>query len=234
MFFQLEFWQNSFKNVHVHGTLLGYDGKKMSKSKGNYRPTEEYFQKYGSDALRLYFTSNPYFEGESLTLNEKDMQAVFRGSTLLLANSIKYIDFVLGQYARRELPKAFNHPLNSWWYNYNQYFAKELTTKLENYNLTEASRMILPYINDLSTWYIRRSKDLLGEYGLEVASCLKQTCKIFAISTASIQPFNSERIWSIIKDINDPESVHLTKIPTLPAISDKQKPLWILCKNSAI
>ncbi|NJS41509.1 class I tRNA ligase family protein [Candidatus Gracilibacteria bacterium] len=81
----------------------------------------------------------------------------------------------------------------------------------------------MPYINDLSTWYIRRSKDLLGEYGLEVASCLKQTCKIFAISTASIQPFNSERIWSIIKDINDPESVHLTKIPTLPAISDKQK-----------
>jgi isoleucyl-tRNA synthetase len=217
------FGKPAFKNVHVHGTLLGYDGKKMSKSKGNFGPTEEYFNKYGSDALRLYFTMSPYFIGETLAINDKDMQAIFRDSTLLLSNSIKYIDFVLKNYWQNTDPTNFKHPLNKWWQIYTQDYAKKLVDNLDKYNLMEAARMVIPYIDTLSTWYIRRSKDLLSTYGTEVAACLQQTMHLFAQVTAALQPFNMERLWSVIRRQGEAESVHLTNIPEVPALTDKQE-----------
>ena len=217
------FGKEAFANVHAHGTLLGVDGKKMSKSKGNYKPIDEYFQKYGSDALRLYFTQSPYFEGESITLNEKDMQTVFRDTTLTMSNSLNFIDYVLSTTQRRELPKAFNHDLNRWWYVYTQDFAYRLNEEMEKYNIVEASRMISAYISDFSTWYIRRSKDLLSVNNVEVASCLVETMRIFATVSASLQPFNTEKIWSLVKNNTDPESVHLTTITDLPKINGKQR-----------
>lgn len=217
------FGNNSFTNVHAHGTLLGYDKKKMSKSKGNFKPIEEYFQKYGSDALRIYFTSSPYFEGETLALNDKDMQAIFRDTTLLLSNTSKFIQYVLSTHSKRDMPLTYVHPLNRWWKAYTEEYAYKVDQALQNYNLMEASRLVIPYIQDLSTWYIRRSKDLLStEFGVEVAACLKETMKLFCIVTASLQPFNTERIWSTLKGSHDPESVHLTTIPYLKGANDKQ------------
>lgn len=211
-----------FQNVHAHGTLLGSDGKKMSKTKKNFKSYEEYFSQFGSDALRLFFTSSPYFVGENLVLSEKEMKDVFRDSTLLLSNSINYIKNVLSAYQNYELPKTYKHPLNRWWSAYTQKYAKELDTYLQNYNLMEASRLVIPYIQDLSTWYIRRSKDLLQDFGQETASCLKETSKMFAIITASLQPFNTEKLWSIVKNESDEESVHLTTIPHYEDINEKQ------------
>lgn len=215
----------AFKHVHAHGTTLGYDGKKMSKSKKNYRSVEEYFQKYGSDALRLYFIASPYFVGETLTLGDKEMQATFRDSTLLFSNSISFVDFVLSQYSYREMPKTYKHVLNKWWQAYTLDYARKIDYHLERYELMEASRLIIPYISDFSTWYIRRAKDLLKDYGPEIAGCLYETCKLFSIYSASLQPFNTERMWSVIKKHDDPESVHLTTITELPETTQKQKEL---------
>jgi isoleucyl-tRNA synthetase len=221
----------AFSHAHVNGMLLGQDGKKMSKSKGNYRPTEEYFEKFGSDALRLFFFASPFFEGEALALNEKDMQAVFRDSTLLISNSLSYTDYVLSLTSRRELPKSFTHPLNRWWYVYTQDYAYRINEHLENYRITEAARMIIPYINDFSTWYIRRSKDILGDYASEVASCLIESLRLFATSTAALQPFNTEKIWSIVKGVSHPDSVHLTTIVDFQKINSKQQEYLEIMNN---
>jgi isoleucyl-tRNA synthetase len=220
------FGHNAFNNVHVHGTLLGYDKKKMSKSKGNFHPTEEYFEKYGSDALRSYFTSSPYFDGETLQLNDKDMQAIFRDTTITLTNVGTFLQYVLNSHSKRELPLSYVHPLNRWWKAYTEDYAFKIDQALSNYQLMEASRLVIPYINDLSTWYIRRAKDLLNtEFSVEVAACLKETMKLFSIVTASLQPFNTERLWSILRDTHDKESVHLTQIPYLKGINEKQQEL---------
>jgi isoleucyl-tRNA synthetase len=217
---------NSFKNVHVHGTLLGYDKKKMSKSKGNFKPTDEYMELYGSDALRNYFTCSPYFQGETLSLNDKDMQATFRDTTITLSNTCTFLQYVLSSFAKRDLPLSYAHPLNKWWKAYTDNYAFLLNEAMENYDLMEASRLIIPYINELSTWYIRRAKDLLNtEFAIEVAGCLKETMKTFSIVTASLQPFNTERIWSVLKDSQDPISVHLTKFPHCYHITEPQKEL---------
>ena len=220
------FGQNSFENVHVHGTLLGYDKKKMSKSKGNFKPTDEYFEQYGSDALRNYFTASPYFEGETLALNDKDMQAAVRDTTITLANAGKFAQYALGTFAKRELPLSYAHPLNRWWKAYTEHYAFELDRALSEYRLMDAARMIVPYIDTLSTWYIRRCKDLLHtDFGVEVAACLKETLRLFSIVTASLQPFNTERLWQVVRDPHDPISVHLTQIPPLREPNEKQTEL---------
>jgi isoleucyl-tRNA synthetase len=209
-----------FKNVHSHGTLLGHDGKKMSKSRNNYRPTSEYFDKYGSDSLRLFFTISPYFVGENLVLNEKEMQDVLRDSTILMSNSTTFIGQILDSYS--PTAEVLTHPLNKWWSSYTQNYVYLLDKYLSEYKLTEAARLVIPYIKNLSTWYIRRAKDLLPLYGNEVATCLQETGRLFAIATASLQPFNTERLWSVIKTPTDPESVHLTDMPDFKPISEKQ------------
>jgi isoleucyl-tRNA synthetase len=218
------FHKPAFKNVHVHGTLLGNDGKKLSKSKKNFdSDPDALIEKVGSDALRLYFVSGPYFNGEAISMKDRDVMAVFRDSTLLLSNSIKYVEYVLEAYGREDLPKAYKHPLNKWWLAYTLDYAKKVDTYLENYNIIDAARLVIPYINDFSTWYIRRSKDLLPTHGAEIAACLRETGKIFAVVTAALQPFNTERIWSVVKDKDDVDSVHLTDMPEFGSINEKQE-----------
>jgi isoleucyl-tRNA synthetase len=217
------FDQPSFKNVHTHGTVLGYDNKKMSKSRGNFQSLDEYYTKYGSDAIRSYVTSSPLFVGESLTINDKDMNAALRDTTLTLGNAIQFIEFVMAQYPIGRLQDKYVHPLNKWWIAYTTQYAQELVNHLENYRLIDASRMVVPYIRNFSTWYIRRAKDILGTHGKEVTSCLIETMKLFCIVTASLQPFNTERMWSVIKDREDKESVHLTDIPELKEIDEKEE-----------
>lgn len=212
----------AFKNVHAHGTVLGNDGKKMSKSKNNFTPVEQLLDKVGSDALRLFFTSSPFFNGESLSLIDREVVAVFQQSTLLMGNSIRYIQNILESHPRRQVESSYKHPLNRWWQSYTQDYAYKIDQHLSRYELNEAARLIIPYINTLSTWYIRRSKDLLEDWGEEVASCLEETSKLWAIVTASLQPFNTERLWSVVRSEQDPISVHLTLIPSLVPINEKQ------------
>jgi isoleucyl-tRNA synthetase len=217
------FHKPAFKNVHVHGTLLGNDGKKLSKSKKNFDSTPDVLlDKVGSDALRLYFVSGPFFNGETISMKDRDVMAVFRDSTLLLANSIKYVDYVLESYGREVVSKTYKHPLNKWWQAYTLNYAKKIDKYLEEYNIIDAARLIIPYINDFSTWYIRRSKDLLPTHGAEVATCLRETSRMFAIVTAALQPFNTERLWSVVKTQEDLPSVHLTDIPEFAPVSEKQ------------
>jgi isoleucyl-tRNA synthetase len=216
------FNRTAFKNVSVNGMILAADGRKMSKSKKNYTDPNALLEKVGSDAVRCYLLSSPLLNADNLNFNDRDLETVFRETTLMLSNITKYIKFVL-ENTNEELPKNFKHPLNKWWHAYTQDFAYKVNKHLENYELIEAARLIIPYINDLSTWYIRRSKDLLSEYGAEVASCLLESSKLFAIVVASLQPFNAERIWSVVKQPDDVESVHLTSIPQLQEITEKQQ-----------
>jgi isoleucyl-tRNA synthetase len=89
---------------------------------------------------------------------------------------------------------------------------------MDEYKITEAAKLMMAYIQDLSTWYIRRVKDLLDSHRLESVEVLRATLRFFSAYTASILPFSTERLWSAIRETNhnfaDPESVHLTNILT--------------------
>jgi isoleucyl-tRNA synthetase len=213
----------AFKNVNTTGMILAEDGKKMSKSKKNYTDPAALIEKFGADSVRNYLLSSTILNAEGLNFKDTDLQTVFRETTLLLSNSSQYISFVLGQQEHRALPEHYKHPLNIWWKVYTQNYAKQIDEHLSKYEIAEASRLVIPYIRDFSTWYIRRSKDLLETHGLEVASCIKESIKLFAIVTASLQPFNSERLWSILRDNSDFNSVHLTDFPALSDLTKKEQ-----------
>lgn len=212
----------AFKNVNSHGLVLAGDGRKMSKSKKNYTDPGILLEKFGADAVRNYLLSSTLLDLDSISFKDEDLQTVFRETTLLLANSRKFIEYVF-RTNRGKYPTSFTHPLNQWWLIYTQDFVYQIDKFMSEYQPQKASRLIIPYIKDFSTWYIRRSKDLLNdEYGLEVAACLHKTMKMFATATASLQPFNTERIWQVIRLEEDPESVHLTDFPLANQITEKQ------------
>lgn len=213
----------AFKNVSTSGLIMAEDGRKMSKSKKNYSDPEELLEKFGSDAIRLYLLSSPLLNAEPVAFNDRDLQAVFRDSTLLLSNSIKFIEYAIGRHVHKDFSTIkYKHPLNKWWSTYTKDFAFQVDKLMNEYNLTEASRMLIPYIRDFSTWYIRRAKDLLSEHSEEIAACLVETMKTFAKSIAPLQPFNAEKLWSVVKFSDNLESVHLTDLKELEPVTEKE------------
>ena len=212
----------AFKNVNSHGLVLASDGRKMSKSKQNFTDPNILLDKFGADAVRTYLLSSTLLDLDSISFKDEDLQTIFRETTLLLSHSRKYIEFVFRS-SQGKYPNSFKHPLNKWWLTYTQNFVYEVDKYMGEYQIQKAARLIIPYIRDFSTWYIRRSKDLLNEeYGVEVAACLQKTMKMFTTAAASLQPFNTEKLWQIIRLEEDPDSVHLTDFPLTNPLTEKQ------------
>jgi isoleucyl-tRNA synthetase len=215
----------AFKDVNCTGMILAEDGRKMSKSKMNYTDPGVLLNKFGADAVRNYLLSSNLLDADSLSFKDEDLQTNFRETTLLLSNAVKYIKyaFSLSDESQFSKLKEYKHPLNQWWSAYTKKYAFEIIDFMDNYEIQEAARLIVPYIRDFSTWYIRRSKDLLDDYKLEIAACLNETIRTFCLVTASLQPFNAERIWSEIRTSADPESVHLTTLPKIIKLTKSQE-----------
>ena len=210
----------AYKNINCTGLIMASDGQKMSKSKNNYSDPNLILDKFGADAVRLYTLGSPVVNAESLSFSERNLEIIFRESTLLLSNSIAFINFVFANNARSGNTK-YTHSLNKWWQIYTYNFIHKFQKAMDNYDVAEASRLVVPYINDFSTWFIRRSKDLSTEYGTETADCLQETMTIFASAVACIQPFNAERLWSHLRTTTSAESVHLTSYPTVKTLTQK-------------
>jgi isoleucyl-tRNA synthetase len=214
----------AFKNINCTGLIMASDGQKMSKSKGNYTDPNILLDKFGADSVRLYILSSPVVNGEALSFSDRNLETTFRESTLLLANSISFVNQIFSQYYPKKSISSGNykHPLNKWWQTKTQQFVNEFLQAMDNYDMATAGRLIIPYINNFSTWYIRRSKDLIEENGQEIANCLLETMDLFARTIASYQPFNAEKIWSVIRSEDNQESVHLTDIPQSKTVADSQ------------
>jgi isoleucyl-tRNA synthetase len=211
----------AYKNINCSGLIMAKDGQKMSKSKNNFADPNELMEKYGADAVRLYMLSSPVVNGESLSFLDRSLETTFRESTLLLVNSIQYLNHVFTSHPRTG-SRSYVHPLNKWLHNSTQEFVHRFESAMNEYNISEAARLIVPYIDDLSTWYIRRTKDILTDFGGEVADCLQENMEVFAKTIACIQPFNAERIWSVVRSSGSQESVHLTDFPKLATMTEKQ------------
>jgi len=219
------FGKPAFKEVNTFGLILASDGQKMSKSKKNYSDPDILLEKYGSDALRAYLLASPVLNAEAYSFVDRDLETTFRSTTLLISNSVKFIEYVSTAFGNEPEPKSIKHPLNLWWQARTQQFALQLNNHMEKYEFMEAARLIIPYLEEFSTWYIRRSKDILNLHGAEVVKTLHQTMQKFAIAVASLQPFNAEKIWSVVRSNSDLESVHLTDFIKPDELSEKSTEL---------
>ena len=219
--------QPAFKNVIVNGIVVAEDGKKMSKKLKNYPEPDAVMEKYGADALRLYLLSSPVMLAENLSFIEKDLQTTYRHFIGLLQNVFSFYQMFKGdaKIDGDKLPKL-NNDLDKWIVAKLFVLQQEVTESMENYNLIKASRPLADFVDELSTWYLRRSRDRFksarnatrsatgsGDNQQDkeqatqtLAFVLKQFAKIIAPFT----PMTAEILW---QEVAPNTSVHLEAWP---------------------
>lgn len=157
------FDKKSFKNVITTGTLAGNDGRKMSKSLGNYTDPNELMDEYSADALRFTLLSSPVLNGEDFALKDKDVS----DNNRKLAMVWNMYDFFTlyadadGWEFDGELndpSSEVENPLDTWIISRVHQLNQEVEQHMFDYDLPNAMKPILPFIDDASNWYIRRSR----------------------------------------------------------------------------
>ncbi len=211
----------AFKNVIVSGVLAGTDGRKMSKSFGNYPDPQMTLHKYGADALRLYFMSSHIMLGGDTSLNEKDIQDALRKNIMIFWNVVKFYKMFNDSPKPVEVRPESDNILDKWILARLDALLIVVTDGLEKYDLPAATKPITGFIDDLSTWYIRRSRDRFkGDDKQDKVFAMETTGYVllqFSKIIAPIMPFMAERAWQIVtgNDFkNENKSVHLETWPT--------------------
>lgn len=212
--------KNAFKNVITTGTLAGNDGRKMSKSLGNYTDPNVLMDQYSADALRFLLLSSPVLSGEDFALTDKDVSDVQRK----LAMIWNVYDFFV-TYAEVDGWQSpeddhwqgeLRNPLDKWIIARLHELKRDVTEGMEEYNIPKALSVVLPFVDDLSNWFVRRSRRRFwkSEDDADKAEAywtLWKTLSKLAQVLAPFTPFLAEELWqNVVADGNPENSVHLT------------------------
>ena len=204
----------AYKNVICLGHLLDAKGKKMSKSLGNIVDPWSMIEKYGVDTLRLwmYCVNQP---GESKNFDEKTVALLHGQVFTLLYNVLAFYELYRDKnLENNDRPKSGNI-LDQWILARLNELVKFSTENLDNYKLLEPTRAVRDFIGDLSTWYLRRSRERIKNGDEEARQTLYFVLKNLAKLIAPFAPFSAEDIWLRLKNDSDVKSVHLEKWPHL-------------------
>ena len=211
------FGKPAFKNVVVNGLILAEDGQKMSKKLKNYPDPMEIVQKYGADALRLYLLSSPVVHAETLQFSEKGVDELYKKIISRLWNVYSFYDMYGKQpvtYNQRPKTKSV---LDAWMLGRLDELIAETTGAMNSYELDRAVRPIGQFVDDLSTWYVRRSRRRFqkpdDKHDWELAS--KTLAYILFETSKTIAPFAPFFADALYRSLNPKKnaSVHLETWP---------------------
>lgn len=222
--FTLLFNKAPFKNVIVIGHVLDESGQKMSKSKGNAVDPFEVLKTYGADAVRWYFYVNsaPWLPNRFHDKAVIEYQRKFMGTLwntyafFVLYGNIDNFDPGKYRLEYEELPV-----MDKWLLSKLNTMVKEVDNDLESYKVTEAARTLQKFVDEMSNWYVRRSRSRFWAKGMEtdkinaymtLYTTLEITCKVIA----PMLPFMAEDMYqNLVRNIDKaaPESVHLCDFP---------------------
>ena len=213
-----------YKNVIVLGHVQDENGQKMSKSKGNAVDPFEALDTYGADAIRWYFYINsaPWlpnrFHGKAVQEGQRKFMGTLWNTYafFVLYANIDQFDATKYQLEYDKLPV-----MDKWLLSKLNTLIKEVDSNLENYRIPEAARALQDFVDDMSNWYVRRSRERFWAKGMEqdkinaymtLYTALVNVCK----AAAPMIPFMTEDIYqNLVRSIdkNAPESVHLCGFP---------------------
>jgi isoleucyl-tRNA synthetase len=213
------FGRSPFQNVIVNGLTLAEDGKKMSKSQQNYPDPMRLADKFGVDTIRYYLLSSPIMRAEDLHFSEKEVQELQRKNIGRLHNVLcLYSLYTQNVAAHTESTNA----LDRWIIARMAELIREATEGYTNYELDRANRPITDFIDDLSVWYVRRSRDRFkGGDRIDTQHALATLRYILcdlAKVMAPAMPFYAEHLYLAVRSNDMPESVHLCTWPTAPEV----------------
>jgi len=199
-----------YQNVICLGHIRDKEGKKMSKSKGNVIDPWMIADKYGIDALRLHlFTVNQ--PGDPKNFDEKDVAEILRKSVMLFGNVVNFYEMYRTD---KKMKTKSDNILDQWIISKLNLLIQKVTNELENYHVFESGRAIIEFIDELSNWYVRRSRDRFKNQGNDRDQA--ETVLSFVIETTSrlmapFMPFAAESFYRRVG--GKLESVHLADWP---------------------
>lgn len=221
------FGKNAFKNVITTGVVAGNDGRKMSKSLGNYTDPNELMDQYSADSLRFLLLTSPLLNGEDFALHDKDVSDVARKLSMIwnMYDFFTMYASVDGWEFNGELKdpsKDLENPLDKWIVSRVHELRNEITENMNVYNIPRALEGALPFLDDASNWFVRRSrrrfwKSENGSDKLQAYQTLHYVLSYLALILAPFVPFLAEELWS--KMVGD-GSVHLKDWPEAGEIDE--------------
>jgi len=240
--------REGFQSVIANGIVLAEDGKKMSKKLKNYPNPLELMDKYGADALRAYLLSSPVVMAENLNFSENGVQESLRKNVMLLLNVYKFYQMFapessedlekLEKEANSSLEKGAKNILDIWVKAKLKILISELSASLDSkneanksgeINLPKAMRLITEFIDEFSTWYLRRSRDRFKADDVSDKNQAILTTRTVFLDLAKViapfMPFVAEYLWqnSSLNNYEGENSVHLETWPELEKLNEEEK-----------
>jgi isoleucyl-tRNA synthetase len=211
-----------FKNVTSTGTILAADGEKMSKSKGNYTDPKINLDLYGADALRFYLMGSPVMQAEDTNFRDDDLKETHSRIINMLWNSYTFYELYAKDIAAQCDPHTSPNVLDAWILSRLSETINGVTRSLDAYETVPACRYIRDFIEDYSTWYLRRSRERIKEEGEDkqfALATMRHVLLTLARVIAPLMPFIAENIHQGLN--GEGESVHLAKWPEAAKVDEK-------------
>lgn len=199
----------AFKHVIVNGIVLAEDGKKMAKKLKNYPDPTEVMERYGADALRYYLLSSPVVGAENLNFSEAGVKEAFQKVVMLTSNIVSFYKLYAHEGAT---VVTSDYALDRWIMAKLHRLIGDVTENMDRYDLARASRPIQEFIDELSTWWLRRSRDRFkGDERDAALVTLREVLLTLAKVMAPFTPFIAESVYHDVG--GELESVHLESWP---------------------
>ncbi len=208
----------AFRNAVAHGIVLGDDGQKMSKSRKNYPDVNEVFARDGSDAMRWFLMASPILRGGNLVVTERGIRDAVRQAVLPLWNSW----YFLALYANAEgrdgtFRTDSEHLLDRYILAKTHDLVADVTAAMDLYDLSGACAGIREFLEVLTNWYVRRSRDRFWAGDVDAIDTLHTVLEVVCRVAAPLLPLTTEEVW---RGLTGERSVHLSDWPAadvLPA-----------------
>ncbi len=212
------FNKQAFKNAIVNGIVLAEDGKKMSKKLQNYPDPMKMVEKYGADPLRFYLLQSPIVSANNLNFSEKDLSEISRGTFRMLWQSYSF--FVMyANIDKFKIPgskfEIGSNLLDKWIVSELQMLIRGINEQMEKYQVMQATRLFISFVDNLSNWYIRRSRKRFWKSENdndknEAYTTLHYVLAVLSKLMAPFAPFVADEIY---RNLTGKESVHLADFP---------------------
>jgi len=214
------FGKKAFKNVIVTGTLAGNDGRKMSKSYGNYTDPNVLMDEYSADSLRFLLLSSPVLSAEDFSLVDKDVGDVARKLSMIwnmydFFTLYASVDGWEWNGSLEDPSDNLSNPLDQWIVSRLHQLIADVDEQMQRYDLPKALKPVLEFIDDASNWYVRRSRRRFWKSGddddkAKAYETLHYVLTKTALLMAPFTPFLAEELY---RNLTGGESVHLCNWP---------------------
>ena len=201
----------AFSTCVSHGIVLGDDGAKMSKSLRNYPDPMNVFDTYGADAMRWYLLSSSILRGSDFAVTEEGIRDTVRQVMLPLWNSWYFLSlYANAESMTGEVRYDSTNVLDRYVFSKLKRLIEDTTVSMDQYDIFNACQQVRTFLDVLTNWYIRRSRDRFWKGDKEAIDTLHTVLQVLTRIAAPLLPLTTEKIY---KELTGLRSVHLEDWP---------------------